>query len=402
VLLVAELRDPARFQAALSALVGQTIDGVRIEPDTFDGDPAWRVSDADGFVLQIVQRDAFVVATARADLARAARTLHAGGGTNALHDPGLAAALGAVGAHNVVAVGCDPEGRWAAHAFTWDEAGLHFDHASTVEPVSESNAAPLGRDAILGSLPDGLTLAAYGHRNVLDLAGRRADAGVSANVASHGIAGLWSMLPNDFGAWAGDEVGIALRGIEPTALAPIPDVAFVLEVEDAAAAETALRALEARLAMLPIGPTARAFEDVAYGGRTFRSAAQPPGAERVSPSWMLDADVAVIATTRALMQQIVDTRRSGRRSARTDGSFKRFREFVPADAGVVVYADQRRLRRVAQELERSASLWGTKVEQSVMALGRVSTLLEHFPAGAAYATVNGGQLAVRGWMLEDN
>ena len=27
---------------------------------------------------------------------------------------------------------------------------------------------------------------------------------------------------------------------------------------------------------------------------------------------------------------------------------------------------------------------------------------KHFPAGAAYATVTGDQLAVHGWMLEDN
>ncbi len=55
-----------------------------------------------------------------------------------------------------------------------------------------------------------------------------------------------------------------------------------------------------------------------------------------------------------------------------------------------------------QELERSAAMWGPRVEQGVVALGRVSTLLEHFPAGAAYATQAGDRIEVRGWMLEAN
>jgi hypothetical protein len=409
VLLVAELRDPARFQAAVGALSGQVVGPVRVATDTFDGAPSWRLSDAEGTVVHVVQQEALLVAASSLDLVRAALALHAGGdaGATALQEPAIASALAAIGPHNVVTISPHPQACWSAQAFTWDDTGLHFDHLTTLAPGagaagSAAKPSPARRDAILGAIPDGMTLAAYVHSSVLDRLDPAARGGGGATPGpDRGLAGFVTFLPSEVTEWCGDEIGIALRGVEPTAMAPVPDVAFVLSVRDAVAAEAGLRALEQRLAQLPIGPAAAGFEDVEYGGRTFRSLVQPL-AEGVSPSWMLDGDIAVIATTRTLMQQIVDARRTGRRTARSDRSFQRFRDFVPPDAGAVVYADQKRLRRVTQELERSASLWGPKVEQGVATIGRLSTLLEHFPAGAAYATHDGDQLAVRGWMLEGN
>jgi len=401
-LMVAELRDPARFESAMAALVARPVADLQVETASFDGDPAWRISRAGEPVLQIVQRQAFVVATTRDDLARAARALHAGGGASALADPALSTALAAVGSHNVTALVRRDDAHWMAHGFTWTSDGLHFDHSSTTGSGEAAGAAQLShRKAILGSLPDGMTLAAYAHRSVLGEDHRGSDAGLTLHAAGNGIAGLLPFFQLDGAAWCGDEIGIALRGVEPTTLAPVPDAALVIAVRDAAAAQDAMQALEARIVSLPLGPAAAGFIDVQYGGRTFRSLAQPIS-ERVSPSWMLDGDVVVVATTRTLLQQIVDTRRTGRRSVSDDRSFRRFHDFVPDDAGVVVYADQKRLRRAVQELERSAAMWGPRVEQGVLALGRVSTLLEHFPAGAAYATQAGDRIEVRGWMLEAN
>jgi hypothetical protein len=161
-----------------------------------------------------------------------------------------------------------------------------------------------------------------------------------------------------------------------------------------------LQDLEARLGELPVGPTAAGFETARYGGKEYRTLVQPLS-EKVSPSYYLDDEVAIIATTRDLLHQILVTRRTGRRSVLTDDAFDRFDDFVPQDAQVILFADQKRLHAAAAQLGRSASMWGPKVSHGVEELERVSKLLEHFPAGAAYVTRETDRTALRGWMLEE-
>ena len=107
-----------------------------------------------------------------------------------------------------------------------------------------------------------------------------------------------------------------------------------------------------------------------------------------------------LATTRTLLQQILDTRRTGKRGIRSDASFRRFKTFVPEDAAAVFYADQRRLHHVAAQLDKSSSLWGPQVSEGIDFVQRLSGVLEHFPAGAAYVTHDDDSVTLRGWMAE--
>lgn len=408
---VAELRDPARFTAALERLSTNAQTSVQVARDVLDGDNVWRFSGADGVPFYLWQNEAALVASSNPARAREALALQSAGppaSGGALSDPTIVTAMAAVGAHNVTALVRRDAGGWQAQGFTWGKDGLRFDHAVQIAADAPPAATKSQREAILRSLPDGMTLAAYAQRAMLESTAHQGldghgDAGQRGMQAHLAHTGGHDALPffDDWNAqtWAGDEVGIALRGVEATALAPIPDLAIVLTVRDQAGAAEAMRALESRLTSLPVGSMAAGFVDVTYGGRTFRTMAQPFAAN-VSPSWLLDGDIAVVATTRTLLEQIIDTRRTGRRHAESDASFKPFRDFVPDDAGIVVYADQKRLRRVTQELERSAKLYGPKIEQGVTTVARLSELLEHFPAGAAYAARSGDRLTVRGWMLE--
>jgi hypothetical protein len=149
------------------------------------------------------------------------------------------------------------------------------------------------------------------------------------------------------------------------------------------------------------GGPRREFVDVSYGGQTYRSLAQPL-VEAVTPSYLLDGDLAIVASTRELMHQIIDTRRVGKRHLLTDASFEPFAAFVPADARLVAYADQRRLHRATEQLGRAASAWNPSVLRGVRDLERIGAVLEHFPAGAVYLERGAEVVTVRGWMLEND
>jgi len=137
---------------------------------------------------------------------------------------------------------------------------------------------------------------------------------------------------------------------------------------------------------------------VQYGGKTFRSLVQPLS-EALTPSWIVDGDVAIITTSRDLMQQFIDTRRTGKRHVLSDASFKPFGGFIPEEAWAVVYADRRRLDRVLEQVEPAVSRW-PEVAGLVTDLRQFADLGQHFPAAAAYAIREDDRLAVRGWVLE--
>jgi hypothetical protein len=109
----------------------------------------------------------------------------------------------------------------------------------------------------------------------------------------------------------------------------------------------------------------------------------------------------IATSTRQLMQQIIDTRRSGRRSVLTDRSFRRLREFVPDNASAVAYGDPQRLDRALAQIEPLAGRWAS-VQRTVQDLHSLTPLGAHFPAGAVYAVRETDRIVVRGWMLEGN
>jgi hypothetical protein len=282
------------------------------------------------------------------------------------------------------------------------------------------------RAEILRSIPDGMSLAAYLHVGDADVRrflrqgplGRRAGGpGAAVDTAAGrgeeedddgGAAPAPFQLPGipfDIGAllpWCGDELGLALLGVESTPLAPIPNFALLVEVRDAELARGGLGALESLASMVTIGGgPRREFVDVAYGGRTYRSLAQPL-VEAVTPSYLLDGDIAVISSTRQLMHQIIDTRRVGKRHLLTDDSFQPFRDFVPDAARLVLYADQHRLRRVTDQLGGATSNWNPTLARGVQDLQAIAAVMEHFPAAAVYMERSSEQLTVRGWMLEND
>ncbi|MFQ5600767.1 MAG: hypothetical protein ACE5G2_09465 [Candidatus Krumholzibacteriia bacterium] len=444
VLFVAELEDPERFRSALEAVRNDGFDpNFRFEDVVVDGRPGWSVEDRGGLDLVLVQEGRLLVVTTSEALLHETMDIHEGRSeASAMRDPDFVEALDELGLHNVAVVRLGDAVPWSAQGFTWDADGLHFKRVVSAPAAAEEHPmameTPLRREAILRSIPAGVTMAYYarptdvmllrglfrdtdscdegrssaGGRSGVHLASGAGDR-VTAHVAPTGGGEPWFVpaapplgmqqlpfnLHNDVLPWSGDEMALALEELIPTPLAPVPSLALIVEVADAEMAERTLRDLESTLTHLPLEATTAGFVDVRYGGKTFRSFAQP-FLEAISPSYLIDADVAILTTTRQLMQRIIDTRRVGKRHLLRDSSFRPFGGFVPETASVVAFADQRRLHRALRQLAHLPQLWGDNVAQGVEFLDGISILFEHFPAGAVFIERTPTTLSLNGWMLE--
>jgi hypothetical protein len=315
-----------------------------------------------------------------------------------LQDSTLQAALGALGAHNLVVLSraeAAAPWSWAAQGFTWDPSGLRFDLVRGGVPGTAAGAASRRTD-ILRSIPDGMALAGYARTALLKALWMPR---VDSLPATRGPTFSLPFLPPELWGFAGDEIGIALAGVAPSALAPLPDLGLVLTLRDSAGAERMLRTVEAAVGAVRLQGRGYSFEEVAYGGRTFRSLVQPLS-ESLTPSWLVDGDLAILTTTRALMQQFVDTRRTGQRHALSDASFRRFDTFVPQAASMVFYGDPRRLHRALEQLGPGLGRWNADVARRVGEIEEFVALCGHFPAGAVWATRDGERLELRSWVVE--
>ena len=356
-LLVAELHDPARFRAALAALARRSADGPTVREEAFDGAPAWRARRPE---RPLAPRRAEGQLRGRGHRRRIgcaqALALHAGPAAQAaLRDSVLHTALRAIGPHNVVGIAVAGRGRLVRARLHLGSVrtALRSDRVRGARRRAAGAASAHPAPEIWASIPDGMTCAALrrgtatGTARTRPVAAHRRRAGCPGGTSRVGRhARPCPMLPDLSRPWVGRCVRRRAARRRADALAPVPDVAFILQVRDAAAAAADLRSLETSLRGIPRRRHAGA------ASRMCTTAAGPIAAwcsrcrETVSPSWIVDGDVAVVDTTRTLMQQILDTRRTGQRGIRSDASFARFKTFVPQDAAAVFYADQRRLHHV--------------------------------------------------------
>jgi hypothetical protein len=412
-LLVGELAAPDRFQQALRTLrphLGAV--GLRCSDTTAGGKPALRLQGEGGWDFVVLQEGGFVAAATSESLAVQALAIHTGGSArSALRDAEFQTALRALQPHVVMALERTgmPAAPWMAQGFTWDPTGLHFEQVRPLQDAAPSTP-PAGREAILRSLPDGCAMAAYlrpgdlGLSSALGhLAGLPGPAATDSTTepAGGGDAGaLAGFLPGGMRALLAGEGGVVMQGVASTALTPWPEVGLLLTLRDPAAASAALRFVDASLGAVRLHGKAYNLEDVSYGGRTFRSFVQPIS-EATTPSYLVDSDLLILTSTRQLMQQIIDTRRTGKRSVMTDRAFRRLRAFVPDNASAVAYGDPQRLDRALAQIEPLASR-SESAQRMVRDIRALTPLGVHFPAGAIYALREPDRIVIRGWLQEGN
>ncbi len=415
-LFVAELDDAERFGTAFEALMQEPADDWQCEKTALDGQPAWRVRDGERMDVLVLQDGPFLAVSTVDDLVRGALAIqHGGSQASALRESVCMEALDALGRHNVGIVSLGETGTWTAQGLTWDREGVHFKRIVPLPDAAETAAdeTPSVRADILRSIPSGMTLAYQAHaadmslfrdlldeRSCFDLRSSRSNAVPDVRLAAAplGLERLPFDLGPSFERWAGDEMAVVLAELVPTALAPLPSVALIVEVRDYEEAVGALQQLERNLGVLPLLGSAE-FVDVVYGGKTYRSLPQPV-LEALAPSYLLDGDLVFLASTRELLQQIIDTRRAGRRTLLRDATFRPFGDFVPDEASLVVYADQTKLHHALMQVAAMPRLWGEDVARIVDTLEELTVVFEHFPASVTYVERTPTRLLMSGWMRE--
>lgn len=441
VLFVAELRDADAFTRALGALRTEEGTGVRFAETTLGDRTALRVSDDGGLDVLLVQHDELLVLSTADDLARGALDIHDGNAENsALRKAGFVEAADELGLHNIVLVEPSAGGnaRWRAQGFTWDARGVRFKRVVAISPEADlepPRTREVHRDAIIQSIPSGMTLAYYsrptdpslvrelfvGGEECFDWRSSRGPdtrrgeqpprLDALAASTTHTPLQVWpaapplgmEQLPFDMAAdllpWVGDEMAFILGDLVDTPLTPVPSAALIVEVADPELADRTLSSFDD--VVLKFGSfNFRGFEEVRYGGQTYKTFAQPI-LEAISPSYLVDGEVCILTTTRELMQLIIDTRRVGKRHLLRDASFRDFQEFVPDAASAVLYADQRRLQRSLEQLTALKWLGGDTTAQAIDILDGLSVLFDHFPAGALYLESSSQMVTLHGWMRAD-
>lgn len=442
VLCVSELQDAGRFDRILEAIQREGHASLSFTKTQLDGREALEIRDTEGKLdtpWLAVHDEHVLVLTNSAALARRAWRIQAHESEpTALAGDAFQEGLAALGPVDIAVLeqrDASDRVRWAAQGLTWDTDGLHFRRTLRVPPPEEEMPleTPVRRDEILRSFPRGMTLAYYARPTdaalLLELFGgignclkpdeeedsRRSwdwrltpqSAASDVQLAAApplGMSRLPFNLEQDVLPWCGDEMALVFAELTPHELLPVPSVALLVEVADPKLARATLRDLERTFTHLPFGTITDGFVDVRYGGQTYRSLAQP-FLEIVSPSYWVDDDIVVISTTRALLQQIVDTRRVGKRHLLNDDSFEPFNDFVPADAQALAFADQRRLQRAMEQivqLPRSWGIWGRDLARLVRLMDEVSVLFEVFPSSAFYIQRTSDAITLDAWMLESH
>ncbi len=430
ILFVAELDDGPRFRSALEAVLRESVPDWRVEETRFDELPAWRVRDGERLDVLLVQDGEFLAFSTADALVHGALEIRRGASeASVLREPACATALEALGRQSVAIVSLDAgAAQWNAKGLTWDSDGVHFKRlVPMAEPAaSAAGATPPRREEIMRSVPAGMTMVYYAkpaemqqlrtlfddfqcgsmhsssRRAAMHFAAASSPAPVQSAAAPSatpfGLDRLPFALGQDVLPWAGDEMVLVLADLKPTALVPLPNAALVLEAADGEAAVRSLGELEQRLEGFAL-MGGQGFEAVHYGGKTYRSLASPV-LEALAPSYLVDGDLVVIATTRELLQQIIDTRRAGKGNLLRAPTFRPFTRFVPVGASVVVYADQTKLHQALLQVAHLPRLWGDEVDRAVEIMEGLSVVFEHFPASAAYIERTPEGLTLNGWMRE--
>ena len=452
IVLAAELDNPGRYKKFVDAALEQQLGrDIRLQAAVIDGKQALRVERQSLHIL-FMQEGNRIVASTHEHLARSAWEVIEGKAVaSATAEPIFQKALEELGMHHVVVVELGEEGDripWAAQGITWRNDGLHFKRtvsAPAVEEEFDAAPTPKRRAELLRSVPRGVTLAYYAQPTDGDLVrdllrglsncgstqggslwrqsatpdpgadpggfvrfARATTSGsavdmlpVASSDSPLGMSSLPFNLEKDVLPWCGDEVVFVLAELEKTGVIPIPAAALIVEVADPELAEATLYDLELNLTQLPFEIGAAGFVDVRYGGQEYRSFSQP-FMESISPSWWTNGEVAVITTTRLLMQQIIDTRRVGKRHLMNDASFRDFEEFVPASASVLALTDLRRFYRSAHQMAELPRMLSDEIDQGVRYLEGMKVLFDHFPASVVYLDRQPQTLTLNAWLREDH
>jgi hypothetical protein len=383
--------DQAALESAVGALDG---DGDTMADDSLYARSLGHVGDANLTVFVNTSGVRNLVAAMQ-------RAQGAGGDTAAAHE--AAAALELMQKYNLQ--------RATIVGAGWTEDGLEVASFNVLDP-SAAGAAPLremletppSEIEVVGYFPDS-TMAFYAV-NLLDApaiydfvvayakdaarAAGGASGGDAAAQVDQGIAQFESRtgmnVRTDVLGWMGREAALGLTGVVRGGFFPVPEIALVVQAQDAAAATAFFGKLENVVVQQAqqAGQFPLAFQSEEHNGVTIRFAPTPMG-EGLAPAYAVHDDYAIVALSRTSLRRMLDTKGAAGGGVAANPQFQQFGDYLPDRANAVGFANVAQILGEVRQAVTTFQQMGATGAQGGDTMTRVIDALSNLQAVGGYA-----------------
>jgi hypothetical protein len=402
---VAEVGDAARARTVLAAVEAHMTEHEHRLADDRHGDTPLRIArDSAGkeILAWALVENHLVAGSSKARVGEAIDLLDGGGGATMAANPDWSEASQQMASSSVVAwidleaVGEAVEERTGgqpidfaraiALGLRWAENGLRGDaHAALAEDLPSDLAAfmtaPPGPVRTIGLVPastlvlfstssfDGDAAMTGIRRGIMRGADSLAADSMLARIARF-EARTGINLEQELFPAIGREFAFAAIGVDSGFMFPIPRMAILVELRDEAKARTVLEKLERwssdelrQKRSIPLS-----WQGETYQGVAVRYAPTPLG-ESIEPAYVVEDGFALIASSRAALHSLLDTRADRAPSLAESPDFAAMNAFLPAEASGLAYLD---LAAIAAEVRKLSGI-GMSIGGST---GEVTPLLD--------------------------
>ncbi|MGH7565324.1 MAG: DUF3352 domain-containing protein [Gemmatimonadota bacterium] len=158
-------------------------------------------------------------------------------------------------------------------------------------------------------------------------------------------------IESDIVPWVGQEVSIAIAGVDQSGFFPVPEVALTIATKDPQRSRDFLARVEglvsqqaAARASIPLQ-----WQAEEHQGQTIRFAPTPMG-EGLSLSYVVTDDFVLIGTSRGLIGRMLDTRGGSAQALPSNPGFSAMTEFYPSEANTLGFMNLEQILTEVQGL----------------------------------------------------
>jgi hypothetical protein len=317
------------------------------------------------------------------------------------------------------ALGAYPMADGVVFGLQWEDSGIggtmytRFPPGERPELARMLTATP-GEVRSLAFQPEGTLL--YGALNTLDarvvydemyryaVDATRLQMGVAGtpdsvqadSVVAAGLARTESELgvdvEDDLVSWVGKEVALAVTGVDQSGFFPVPEVGLTIATTDESRTRQVMATLETRVSEMALARASipLAWQTVEHEGQTIRYAPTPMG-EGLSLAWAVTDQFLLLASSRGLVQRMIDARAGRAPALPANPEFGALTEFYPQQANAIGFVN---IERILTEVEGLMTTYGqmsgnAAVADSASTGRRVVAALKNAPRLGFYSEADG-------------
>lgn len=193
---------------------------------------------------------------------------------------------------------------------------------------------------------------------------------------------------DDIVSWVGNEVSLAITGVDQTGFFPIPEIALTIATRDASKTREVMGRIETRLADMALARASIPLEWQAeeYEGQTIRYAPTPLG-EGLAVSYAVTNDFMLLASNRGLVRRMLDARAGRAEALPSNPDFGAMTAFYPQQANAIGFVN---IHQILNQVEGLMGTYGqmagnVAVADSTSTTRRVLAALKNAPRLGFYS-----------------